>query len=356
MDPSLSLDKEIEKFYESYNGAEDLRTEEEKAKDFLQTEFVASANEVIWLKKKKSEFRTFPVLNQFFTYKCVAFTTAKLAMINFWLKTKEIIFFSPNSIYDYRVNKPSGGMVGDDAFQIWKDKGIALEAVCKSAQVQETDPIEINLFAKEVAKGFKLGNYITIPEKDFDRVASTIQTTGKGVMTWFYFTSKEWSREVPKVMDNLSGPYDPKSSRHSVSSVDFGICTDVSIIDGQQVLKIEDSAHFGGISVRFITREFFEARNFLIKYPMNFNYEEAPVVPPPTTYHFTLNMKLGDNNSEVMELQKYLQKLGYYPMNISTPGNFGPITRDSVIKFQLARGLVGDGVVGPKTLLELNKN
>ncbi len=356
MDPTLDLQKEIEKFYENYNGAEDLRTDEEKAKDFLQTEFVASAAPVDWKRKKKSEFRGFPELNQFFTFKCVAFTTAKLALINFWLKTKEFLLFSPNSIYDYRVNKPDGGMIGDDAFQIWKEKGIALESVCKSTQVQESDPITISLFAKEVAKGFKLGNFITIPGVDFDRVASTIQTTGKGVMVWFYFTSKEWGREVPRVMDNLTGPYDARSSRHSVTAMDFGIVTDISIIDGEQVLKIEDSAHFGGLAVRYITRDFFEKRNFLIKYPMNFNYEEAPVVPPSPGYHFTLNMKLGDNNSEVMELQKYLQKLGYYPNNISTPGNFGPVTKDSVIKFQLARGLVGDGVVGPKTLLELNKN
>ena len=86
------------------------------------------------------------------------------------------------------------------AFGIWKDKGISLYSVAKSDQVQETEPTELSRFAVEVAKGFKLGSYITIDNGDFDRVASTIETTGKGIMLWFYFTSREWSLAVPRVM------------------------------------------------------------------------------------------------------------------------------------------------------------
>ncbi len=343
---NTNLEKEIEKFYENYNGASDLRSEEEKAKDFKQEEFVASANEVIWLEKKPSEFRTFPVLNQFFTSKCVAFTVAKLALINFWLKTKEFLLFSPNSIYNYRVNKPEGGMIGNDAFEIWQEKGIALESVCKSNQIQETDPIEISLFAKEVAKGFRLGNHITINTGDFDRVASTIQTTGKGVMCWFYFTSKEWSTDYPKVIDNLPNPYVPEASRHSTAIVDFGL------INGVQYLKLEDSAHFGSINVRYISREFFNARNFLIKYPMNFNYEETP--PAPTLPLLTKTLKFGMVDLEVKTLQERLKVKGFFPSNLGTTTLFASITLKSVREFQKSRGLLDDGIVGPATRKALN--
>jgi len=323
----------IDKFYEDYKGAADLRTPEEKARDYSQTEFVASASAVNWVNKLPHEWRSFPVLNQFFTFKCVAFTAAKLALINFWLKTNELLKFSPNSIYDYRSNKPEPGMVGNNAFEIWSDKGISLDAVSKSDQLRDTDPIFISLFAKEVAKGFKLGNHITIPEKDFDRVASTIQVTGKGVMTWFYFTSREWSKEIPTVMDNLINPYMPEASRHSVTAVDFGL------IEGKQYIKIEDSAHFGGLNIRYISREFFTARNFLNKYPMQFNYED-PTLPKPKYI-----------NGNTVSLQDCLKHYGTFPTNIASTGVYGPITRKAVSDFQIRENLhpTGTGTVGPLT-------
>lgn len=350
------LEKQIDLFYENYNGAEDLRSDEEKALDYNQKEFVASANPVMWVEKKLEDWRSFPVMNQFYTYKCVAFTTAKLALINFWLKTKEFLMFSPNSIYDYRINKPQGGMIGDDAFGIWKDKGISLYSVAKSDQVQETEPTELSRFAVEVAKGFKLGSYITIDNGDFDRVASTIETTGKGIMLWFYFTSREWSLAVPRVIDNLANPYVAGASRHSVAGVDNGkpkgFIGELAIVNGVQVIKIEDSAHFGGINVRYITREFFNARNFLAKYPMNFNYEEQETIP---SYVFTEVMKMGSKSPEVKKLQEKLQALGFYPTNIGTDEIFGSITKKAVMAFQTSRQLVSDGIVGKNTLAELNK-
>lgn len=341
------LNKAIEQFYDDYKGAEDLRSPEEKIKDFNQNEFVTSANPVEWKEKKESELRSFPTLQQFYTLKCVAFTTAKVALINFWLKTKEFLLFSANSIYKYRSNQNSGGMMGDEAFQIWKDRGISLEAVAKSNQTQEGDPYEISLFAQEVAKGFKLGNWITINEKDFDRVCSTIQTTGKGVMVWFYFTSREWSPEFPKVMDNLEHPYVSQASRHSVTAVDF------CLFNGKEYLKIEDSAKFGGRNVRYISREFFTARNFLSKYPMNFNYEEAQL--PPETPKLTKDLKFGMQDPEVKILQDILKAKGFFPANIASVENFGNVTRTSVKAYQTSKGLVADGYVGIISRTELNK-
>lgn len=342
------LNKAIEQFYEDYKGAEDLRSDVEKAKDFNQREFVASEAPVEWKEKKGTDWRSFPTLQQFYTLKCVAFTTAKLALINFWLKTKEFLLFSPNSIYKYRSNQGSGGMVGDEAFQIWKDKGISLDATAKSNQTQEGDPYEISLFATEVAKGFKLGNWITITEKDFDRVCSTIQTTGKGVMVWFYFTSREWSPEFPKVMDNLAHPYVVEASRHSVTAVDFGL------INGKEYIKVEDSAKFGNRNVRYISREFFTARNFLSKYPMNFNYEDAPVPIPPATPKLTKDLKLGITDPEVKILQDILKAQGFFPTNISSSGYFGNVTKTSVRAFQASKGLSADGYVGKNTRNILN--
>ncbi len=70
-------------------------------------------------------------------------------------------------------------------------------------------------------------------------------------------------------------------------------------------------------------------------------------------FNFTQNMKLGSVGNEVMELQKFLNNAGFGTLVVD--GNFGPMTKAAVIKFQLANGLVGDGVVGPLTRAVLNK-
>lgn len=61
-------------------------------------------------------------------------------------------------------------------------------------------------------------------------------------------------------------------------------------------------------------------------------------------------LKIGSKGQDVIELQTKLQKLGY-PIKID--GDFGPKTENVVKLFQRNKGLVVDGIVGPKTLSEL---
>ncbi|MFA6300725.1 MAG: peptidoglycan-binding protein [Candidatus Paceibacterota bacterium] len=91
----------------------------------------------------------------------------------------------------------------------------------------------------------------------------------------------------------------------------------------------------------------------------NIPHEEGQVLGADK-FIFTLSLKreqppysTGAHANEVLELQKFLNANGYD----SGPedGKFGPLTEAAVIKFQLANGLVGDGVVGPLTRALLNK-
>jgi peptidoglycan hydrolase-like protein with peptidoglycan-binding domain len=59
----------------------------------------------------------------------------------------------------------------------------------------------------------------------------------------------------------------------------------------------------------------------------------------------------GDRGAEVTAVQQRLQELGYYKANIT--GYFDPLTKQAVIRFQQARGLEADGIVGTNTLLAL---
>ena len=91
----------------------------------------------------------------------------------------------------------------------------------------------------------------------------------------------------------------------------------------------------------------------------------VPIVPTtPTnsnTLFLTRTLRLKMTGDDVKELQKYLNTHGYI-LTITGPGSpgnetnyFGGLTKKAVIKFQLANGLEGDGVVGPNTREKMNK-
>lgn len=70
-------------------------------------------------------------------------------------------------------------------------------------------------------------------------------------------------------------------------------------------------------------------------------------------FQFTQKVTAGSVGNEVMELQKYLNAVGF-DCGVAD-GKYGPKTKAGIIKFQLANKLTGDGVVGPMTRSVLNK-
>ena len=92
----------------------------------------------------------------------------------------------------------------------------------------------------------------------------------------------------------------------------------------------------------------------------------TPTVPPPaktttstqtnttpTVAAPSVTLKPGDTGEQVKTLQKALAALGFSP---GTPdGDYGPATQVAVEKFQVAKELAEDGVVGPATLTALQK-
>ncbi|AOM84249.1 C40 family peptidase [Salisediminibacterium beveridgei] len=65
-------------------------------------------------------------------------------------------------------------------------------------------------------------------------------------------------------------------------------------------------------------------------------------------------LRQGMQHEDVRELQVELRDLG--KMQSSADSIFGPLTREAVIKFQSARGLTVDGIVGPETVGALQQN
>lgn len=306
----------------------DTRTEEQKQKDYNIKEIVASADAVEWKEKSNNEWRSFPKQNQGASGSCVMATIAKQGSVLLWLKEGVYIPFS-RAFYQLRSNKPASGMIGVEAFEIWRKNGLPLEQLVPSEKMSdaEIDAIKIEQYEKDIAEVFKISNHIGIDNGDFEKVASVIQKTGKAVMCWFYFTSDEWSREIPIVSGNI--PF-ISALKHSVAVVDYGL------INGKKYLKIEDSAHFAGLTEHYISEEFFRKRNWFNRYPMTFQFqEEVEEENNKPKYTFTNILQFGDVSKDVTALQKALRYFGFFPSNITGSNYFGAITAKALYNWQV---------------------
>jgi Putative peptidoglycan binding domain len=77
----------------------------------------------------------------------------------------------------------------------------------------------------------------------------------------------------------------------------------------------------------------------------------TPTNTTPATEAPSAPLKPGDTGSQVKVLQRALAALGFSPGK--PDGDFGPATQNAVEKFQRAKGLTADGIVGPQTLAKL---
>lgn len=334
----------------------DDRSVEERQKDYRFEEMVTSADPVNWEKKDPSDWRKFPIFDQDGSGSCVAQTGAKMLGVNYWLKNGgEYVHFSATDIYQRRKNRPSGGMIGIDALSIMT-KGTTLEALVPSQDMNDSqmDTTVIENYKRRVGDIFRVDNYVVLPTKDIDTIASVIQKTGKAVMVWFYFTRPEW-KDTPVIKEDNLNIVGSKTVRHSVTAVDFGI------YKGKKGLVIEDSwgESYGWDGRRFITEDFFKERNFFAGYCLDFKFEEDNSDITKPKHYFTRDLFYVPNvtrDEEVSALQDCLKYLGYFPKNIESTGWFGSITKKAVMEFQSKYGITPvAGYIGVKTRAKLNQ-
>lgn len=351
------FEKLFERKEQNLGALEDTRTENEKLKDFQFDEIVSSADPVKWVEKSPTDWRKFHIRNQDGSSSCVAQSMSKILGVLQYLRDGVFIDFSAAFIYQRRSNKTIGdgeGMIAVNAFEIVRKNGTTLDALMPSQGISEK---EINSVREEdydrvVASAFAVGNYVQFkPKLSFDEVASTIQKTSKAVMTNFTFDRAEWT-DIPTVK------VDSPRLRHSVACVDF------TLYKGKEYLVIEDSwGKFGKFDgQRLISREFYEKRNTFAGYPINFKLGEAPTSNKPM-FATSQQMKLGDKNDSVRQLQDVLKYEGLFPTNVESTGLYGAITARAVLQFQIKYSVaplselesLQGREVGAKTLAKLRE-
>ena len=366
---------------EIYQGAcLDTRSQEEKDKDFHFAEIVASADVVDWKVKPRNNWRKFPIFDQDGSGSCVAQTMAKLLGIMYWLLNGVYVHFSATHIYQRRANKPQAGMGGDDVFKI-AGEGTTLEELVPSQGMTDSqmDGVMIPDYKKKVGEVFKISkNWVNLPIKNIDAVASVIQRTGKGVMAWCFWNYDEYG-PVPKVLRELD-LYNANTSRHSTAQVDFSLIDQTNLPEfpevwGKKALIMDESwsKTYGLNGQRVLTEDFFKVRNFYTAYPMNFIFEVGgdELDPNKPKFIFTKNLwfiawdmeknQVADpvrqkfQYEETIKLQDCLRYEGVYAKNIQSTGYFGAVTKKAVQDFQTKYNLKADGVVGPITRKVLNE-
>lgn len=246
---------------------------------------------------------------------CVAFTTAKIAQILYFLKFDRIVKWSPRFWYFQRSNKPQEGMAFQDIKNL-ASSGSLTEELLPSFGLSEKlmNTVTGMEYLKESADGFAISpTWVELP-LDFDTVASTIEQTTKGIMLWFKFGPGEFFyTSYPKITGNNT-PW-----AHSVTAVD------TTIINGKQYLVIEDSADYEANYVKYVDRNFF-TRCYLARYPIAFKFEPVPAGRPVF-------------DGSIKSLQDILKYEGFMASNVQSTGYFGDLTKQALIKFQLSKGI-----------------
>jgi hypothetical protein len=342
---------------------EDTRTPEEKEKDWSARELIAGAPKLDWVRKEPGDLSHFPIWSQYKTSACVAFGKARQVSFEIFRLTGVWIDLSPASIYQLRSNAPGLGMIIPNANEIVNKSGVTLEALMKSQNLTEDQIMAVHrskvadLIAKAIAEA--VVSYLYIPvgvPESIENIAQIIDR--KHAAGLLIFAQPDEYTETPKILyPNLT--YSQASIRHFVDGTDFYKNDQYG-----EVLWIDDSWGVGnGIGGhRNFTPEFIQKRCILADYVDIFEFDPGAGNVPKVSFQRDLSMGM-KADSDVKTLQKMLQYEGDFPADQETTGNYGPITAEAVLKWQLRNGIaslqeiqgLGGTKFGPKSRAFANK-
>lgn len=341
---------------------EDTRPEKEKDKDFTVQEILpVKGVNVASLKTIPNGYK---LRNQANSGSCVAQSGAKMLEV---IDTESDEAWSATPIYSSRVNKPQGGMIGVDMFEILRKIGSAYEKDIPSQLMSDAQMDNYSWFKDQLRKD-KITNYFIISDRNgnvnFENLVNAILTY-KTAVIYVNASISEWNR-VPQT--HISNG----TLRHGVA------CVDVIQYKNKPYVIIEDSwgilnRYYNQVDVEFaelvnvlkegqraLSKEFIEKHCYFAGSPLNFTYYNAE--PTVKNYKFNTILEFGQTNKDVALIQDKLKSLGLFPQNIPSTGYYGNITAKAIYAFQVKYNVaplneldvLKGKRVGSKTLAKLN--
>jgi len=309
---------------------QDPRDEAEKQKDWSHEELAFGIEQPVQWQEKK-EYRFFSERFQSSSLSCMAQSGAKVLGVENHVEEGRFIDFSALDIYDLRMNKPGGGMWGQNLMELLT-RGACLESQLPSQNMGEkamNRPVVRTPEMLQVAHQYRAGNYVEIKVRTIDAVASVI-SQGKAVELMMYFDEncEEWLMRMPTIKYSFKNPWDKGTTRHGIAAVDF------TLINGRKALIIDDSTG-NDTSLRgqrIITEEFFNSRCFYAAYCLPQKNEVPPVSQPVVQFSKPLSFGMMAND-EVKKLQSVLIFEGFLKIPKPT-GNYLEQTASALLKWQ----------------------
>ena len=284
----------------------DPRPEHLKAQDHLHEERY-SGLPVVWIEKPQSTWKLTTQRIQDGSGSCVKQSSES---------AKEVFLKQVTSAggYQFRANKPDGGMWLQNCGDIDYNQGTVLEVVTPSQQMNDA---QMDAIQMPSTLNIKITGYRTFQTIDIESIAEAIQSYGNCLLV-FHSVWSEWL--LTPVYNGL-----PTTFGHCINATDF------TLINGVKTFVCNDSAgqESSPTGLRLITEAFLNYRCVGAMY-----YTGATIDATPKFQHvFNTDIGLGQSGPEVVALQTALILDGE-SIPLGATGYYGTQTQAAVKAFQ----------------------
>jgi len=344
----------------------DIRKPEEKQKDYLTEEVLATTTPLNWITweewKNKPEniqmLSDIEVNSQNNVGSCASQAGSLALAMNNYIEDGRFLKFSAKPIYARRRNKPKAGMYMDDLGQICKKYGTVPEKLYPSPNDTEANMSNLDDYLtafESMAKVLRVKNYFWLYQTTNIDSFAQIVAMGKPVVLTVIFGDGEFGTIAPEVKAV------PAKYGHAITILPNAFFT----YKGKKAILIQNSwgsgRYYGGRQI--LTSDWFTKNRVIcgiffedIKNLEVFNSETTKL-----SYNFTNDLYYGMRNDEVKMLQKCLatekDSDGFiFPLYQTATGYFGGLTLKAVKRFQTKYNIEPVlGYCGIKTRTKLNQ-
>lgn len=266
--------------------------------------------------------------NQWYVGSCVPHGVGLGLGIERKADTGEYVRISQLFAYRQRPGYPYAGTYLQAMFDAYKKNGAPLFSTLPTLPgMQEADATAIKLTTQQYNEAaiYKGLEYYTIKNyNDIDTLA-TVAAQGHGVPIILFATEDEWSQTYPRIfVPDLT--WMEAYVRHCVCILpNSGF-----MLQGKKYVAVQDSAWFGGITLRYLPEDFIQARVVGAGY---WDTVATFAGGPYPKHTFTRSLSLGATGPEVVALQKLLIAEKLLPPDLAS-GTFAGRTLAGLHAFQ----------------------